>query len=559
MPHELNASEQPLHQVFSDAFLLNIPVYQRPYAWTTEQASELFDDLHNAMNAGPDAPYFLGSIVLVKESQDPESFVVDGQQRLTTLAMLLCILRDLAAGENDAAATDLDQFVRQAGNQFTGAEDRSRLNLRDRDQEFFGRYVQERGGTTDLVEMDPSDFTDPQRLMFENVKILRTALNKLDPSVRAAFGIFVVRHCYLVVVTATDRDSAYRIFSVMNDRGLDLRPTDILKAEIIGNVQEPQTAAYARKWEDIEEGVGRDRFRDLFAHIRMIRLKSKLRSTLQADFENKILSEIDGSAFIDDMLDPYASVYEKLVTASYVSERDASRVNSYLRHLGRLDNFDWLPPAMEFFLRARKAGDSVLWFIRDLERLAYGLFVLRRNVNQRINRYADVLRCIEGGEDLREGGSPLQLNPTEIAEVRDRLDGPIYLATRGVARTLLIRLDSVLSEAEGIYEPGIISVEHVLPQNPQARSQWLEWYPNEAVRAAWTHRLGNLVLLSRRKNSRASNLEFTRKKEEYFFGDGVTPFVLTNDLRNVGDWSHRALRARQERLLGSFVSEWRLS
>ena len=563
MPLEITATEQKLKNVFSDAYLFDIPVYQRPYAWTTEQASELLDDLTNAMNADPEAPYFLGSIVLVKDGHDSRSAVVDGQQRLTTLAMLLCILRDLATTDGQAEA--LDEFVRQAGNPFRGTEDRFRLRLRERDQQFFDRRVQDRNGTTSLLAMDPSGLTDTQQLMFGNIKALKTEIENLDATEREAFSRFVVQHCYLVVVTATDRNSAYRIFSVMNDRGLDLRPTDILKAEIIGTITQSRKTDYARKWEDTEESLGRDRFRDLFAHIRMIRLKSKLRSTLQADFENKILTKVSGAAFIDDVLEPYASVYSKLVTSSYVSERDANPVNSHLRHLGRLDNFDWLPPAMEFFLRAGDKGAPVLWFTKDLERLAYGLFVLRRNVNQRIQRYGEVLRWIERGEDLDRETSPLQLDADEITEIRQRLNGPVYLATARVTKALLLRLDSALAEAGGTYEqsgvryePGIISVEHVLPQQPGGGSQWLDWFSHEEDRMAVTHRLGNLVLLSRRKNNMASNFEFERKKREYFFRDGATPFVLTNELRAVEEWREDELNARQERLFGKLVEEWRL-
>ena len=363
MPQEITASEQRLKDVFSDTYLFNIPVYQRPYAWRTEQASELLEDLLNAMRTDPTAPYFLGSIVLVKDADDPRSAVVDGQQRLTTLAILLCLLRDSA--ETDRQRDALDEFVRQAGNPYRGTEDRFRLSLRERDQQFFDRNIQTPRGTTPFLAMDPSTFTDTQQLIFNNVRILRDELAELDSDDLEKFSHFVVQHCYLVVVTATDRNSAYRIFSVMNARGLDLSPTDILKAEIIGTIQATQTSDYARKWEDIEESLGRDRFRDLFTHIRMIRLKSKLRSTLQADYENRILSTITGAPFIDDVLEPYSGVYERLVTASHVSEQDANRINTYLRHLGRLDNFDWLPPAMEFVSRGHtKWGIGVMLYER---------------------------------------------------------------------------------------------------------------------------------------------------------------------------------------------------
>ena len=81
----------------------------------------------------------------------------------------------------------------------------------------------------------------------------------------------------LVVVATPDLDAAYRIFSVLNSRGLDLAPTDILKSEIIGAIPAAQRDAYTKKWEDAEEDLGREPFTDLFSHIRMVyrRLKPK--------------------------------------------------------------------------------------------------------------------------------------------------------------------------------------------------------------------------------------------------------------------------------------------
>ncbi len=98
MPTKLTAHEQPISRIFSDDYVFRIPPYQRPYAWTTEQARELFDDLVDFMRSGPGdieslPPYFLGSIVLIKPETSPEADVVDGQQRLITLTLLFSAIR----------------------------------------------------------------------------------------------------------------------------------------------------------------------------------------------------------------------------------------------------------------------------------------------------------------------------------------------------------------------------------------------------------------------------------------------------------------------------------
>ena len=556
MKQVIKATEQNLVAIFGDEYLFEIPLYQRPYAWTTEQVDELLDDLLTALRRDAESPYFLGSIVLIKGEGHPHSAVVDGQQRLTTLAMILCVLRDLTSDAKEAA--DIDAFIRQEGNEIKGTEDQFRLSLRERDRKFFDNNVQAKEATTRLPSLDVGSFTDSWRRITMNVKQIQQELAILPSADRKSLAAFIAQQCYLVVVTATDRDSAYRIFSVMNDRGLDLSPTDILKAETIGGLQEVDQVEYGEKWESVEERLGRDSFRDLFAHIRMINAKSKLRQTLQADFQEHVLSRTTGADFIDRILQPYADIYETVRDASYESAQDAEQVNRYLSYLGRLDNFDWIPPAMAFFHQNAHNRDQLLRFTKDLERLAYGLFIRRANVTERVNRYAEVLQEIERGLDLSDPHSRLQLTTFEKVDIRSRLDGGVYLWVAVARRVVLQRLDNLVAEIGATYQRDTTTVEHVLPQNPKDDSEWVQWFPDEKLRQAWTHRLANLVLLSRRKNSQASNWDFERKKKEYFQRRGVSSFALTTQVLSESEWTPKVLERRQSQLIGALSEEWRL-
>ncbi len=554
----IKAAEKNLVAVFGDQYLFHVPLYQRPYAWTTEQVDELLDDLLDAMKRDPTAPYFLGSIVLIKKEKVPKSAVVDGQQRLTTLTMILCVLRGLI--DNSERKLELDEFIRQKGSAIKGIPDQFRLRLRDRDQPFFENYVQANDNIEQLAAEDRSDFTDIQERIVDNVDRIVRTLELLPDAEQIKFATFIVRHCYLVVVTATDRDSAYRTFSVMNDRGLDLSPTDILKAETIGRIQESDQASYGEDWENTEERLGRGNFRDLFTHIRMIHLKTKMRQTLQADFLDHILTTSTGQGFIKETLIPYARVYETVRFASYESTHYAEEVNKYLTYLRRLDNSDWMPPAMAFF--HRNAGDyrQVVTFAKDLERLAYGLFIIRANVNTRIKRYAQLLNAIEGGSDLSHPDSPLQLCASEKESILRRLDGDVYRWVAIARRVLLLRLDSLVAESNSgaTYDRRIVTVEHVLPQNPMEDSEWTEWFPDEEERCEWTHKLANLVILSRRKNSRASNWAFQRKKTVYFQRNGVSVYPLTTQVISESEWTPSVLERRQKILVSTLAREWRL-
>ncbi|MCP4230404.1 MAG: HNH endonuclease, partial [bacterium] len=140
-----------------------------------------------------------------------------------------------------------------------------------------------------------------------------------------------------------------------------------------------------------------------------------------------------------------------------------------------------------------------------------------------------------------------------------KLDSDIYLITR-IRKFVLLRLDYALSSGGATYDYPIITVEHVLPQNPAPESEWLELFPNEDIFYEYVHRLGNLVLLPRRKNSQAQNFEFEKKKEKYFTtAKGISPFVLTTQVLQEDEWSPEVIERRQAAALDVLKQEWDLN
>ena len=557
MRDTIKASEKPLISVFCDDYVFNIPSYQRPYAWTTEQAGQLLDDLIECLGTGDPgelAPYFLGSIVLIKPPQQSLADVVDGQQRLTTLTILLSVLRDL---EPERRAAQVHKYICEPEDEFAGTQERFRLAPRDRDAEFFRKYVQHLGATKNSAEHHAQN--DAQRNMAANAVHFHQRLSAISEDERARLIIFMVRRCYLVVVEASDRASAYRIFSVMNDRGLDLSPTDILKADIIGALPEKQRDSYTEKWEDMEEALGREAFRDLFRHIYLCHRHDKIRGTLEDQIRLHVKPQARPAEFIDKELEPLADAFLDVRKQSYESTRLASQINALLGYLSRLDNADWEAPAALFLARHNEAPELVLRFLKDLDRLAHGLFIRRSNVNDRIVRYGKIVKEIQDNADLYTDGSSLQLTPQEQNAILADLNGPIYEMIQRVRLPLLLRLDELISDGSARYDHKIITVEHVLPQTPASDSVWLEWFPDPAQRQYWVHRLGNLVLLSRAKNSQASNFEFARKKDEYFARKGTSPFALTTQVIRESTWTPAVLEARQRQLVDRLAKLWRLT
>ena len=400
--------------------------------------------------------------------------------------------------------------------------------------------------------------TESQQRFVENAAFLRKKLALSDVKYRNDLITFVIQRCYLVVVEVSDTQSAYRVFSVMNDRGLDLSPTDILKAEIIGAMPDDEQDNYTKQWEEWEDQLGRDGFRDLFSHIRMIFRKQKMRGTLNAEFNEYVKPTETPKKFLDETLKQSATAYLSIVNQDFSGSGDAETINRYLTSLSRLDNADWEAPAISFVTQYRHQPEANRKFIIDLERLAYGLFIRRANINERIARYGKLIQLIEDNGNLYDDDSPLQLDGDERHEILQILDGPLYLATR-VRLPVLLRLDEAVSDGSASYDHKIITVEHVLPQSPNEFSEWMKQFPDEEDRQTWVHRVGNLVLLSRAKNSQASNFEFDRKKNEYFTRKGTSPFALTSQVLTCDTWNKNILTNRQEKILSTFASIWRLA
>ena len=233
----LEAGEKALGKLFCADYDFLIPDYQRPYAWGMEQAAELLDDLSGALDRDEGEPYFLGSIVLIKQPDVPRAEVVDGQQRLTTLTILFAVLAYLAADEETAG--ELRELILEPGKKLLGLEAKPRLELRRKDSGFFRKYVQSAGRLDDLRALNDNELdSDAQRAIQANTTLILERLDGWTPERRLALGQLLLQRTYLVVVSTADLASAYRIFNVLNTRGLDLSPADVFKSQVIGAIGE---------------------------------------------------------------------------------------------------------------------------------------------------------------------------------------------------------------------------------------------------------------------------------------------------------------------------------
>lgn len=563
MSSKITGKEYPLSKIFSKEFDYYIPAYQRPYAWTEEETETLFEDLLGFFQTEQVDNYFLGSIVLIKEDDKPHADVIDGQQRLTTLTILIAVIASYLSGDN---RSNCNKYLREPGNDLEGLAPLPRLHLRQKDQNFFNKYIQNIR-LSELVSLDPENLpNESQQHVRANCALLMKKMDaafEKDEAKVTAFCRFLVTRCYLVAVYTPSQQSAFRVFSVMNSRGLNLMPIDIIKSDIIGQIPEDEQQYYTDKWEDLEVQTSRSGFNDVFTHTRMIFAKSKAMQNLLDGFRESVLTKTTPKELIDDILEPYAEAYTILTKKKYVATRNAEQINQYLFWLNKIDNSDWMPSAIKFMSEHKNEPDYVLWFMKKLERLASYLHITAKDINRRIERYKELLDEMEINPDhsMNDPLSSIELRNDEKKEFAETLNGEVYKFTGKRRNFVIQRLNVFVSD--GVtrfdFEPNIFTIEHVLPQTVRVGSEWEQLWPDVSKREQWINRIANLVPLTRKKNSEAQNYDFDRKKCIYFKGkNGTTTYPLTTQILSENTWTPEVVEERQKSLLGKFIECWEL-
>lgn len=561
MSNKITGKEYPLSKIFSADFEYHIPGYQRPYAWTEEETGILFDDLYEFFQTEAVDNYFLGSIVLIKDDNKPYADVIDGQQRLTTLSILFSVMAN--SFHTEAYRNNCKKYLQEEGNILEGIAAQPRIFLRDWDQDFFSKYIQDIQLDA-LVQIDPVTLdTEAKRHIQKNCTVLREKFSEVfnDENDLLKFTQFILTRCFLVVVSTPNQESAFRVFSVMNSRGLDLLPTDIIKSMTIGKLPKDEEQKYTEKWEELENLTGRDGFNEVFTHTRTIFAKERPKKNLLDEFKEYVIKQTSPKSLVDEYLIPYTEAYVCLKNCDFSSTQNAEEINELLLWLNKTNNHDWMPPAIKFLTDHKNDSVYILWFIRKLERLASYLLVTAKDVNQRMERYKWILVEMESRPDnnLIAPLENIELTDWEKQQFIDALNGEIYSMTAKRRNYIIQRLDSFLSDGGATYNTKLFTIEHVLPQHPSADSEWMKLWPDTQTQRFWLNKIANLVPLTRQRNSAAQNYDFNTKKIKYFQSkNGTSSYTLTTQVINIAAWTPEVVEARQKDLEEIFVSKWDL-
>jgi len=564
MSSPFGAQAMSLGQLFADPSFIQVPPYQRSFAWTHEEAGRLLEDVSEALDAegesGQGGDYFLGPMLFV-EPEPPAGRlaawkaarsgrvheVVDGLQRLTTLTILFCVLRDL---DEDGGELPNERLLAAIGT--GGVSTRNRLTLREPDETFFNAHVRGRGATR--VHPADGNLSPAEVRILEVRKHLRETLADHDAAQRRQLADFLLDKCHIVLVSATGIDRAHRMFTVLNARGRPLARNDILKATLLGTVPAAALDRATAAWDAAQTRLGED-FDSLFSHVRTI----YRRSSAHIISGVKSIAEEQGGAdaFVARILRPAAAVFDDIRGARHSGSPHSDAIAISLRYLGWLKGGDWIPPAMLWWLERGKDAPDLAWFLAGLDRLAYGLRILGVGTKRRASRLGAVMQVIRQGQDLKGAGSPLRLSREEQGTIHHNLRD-LHARSAQMAKLVLLRVNDQMAGRPQDLAIEDLTVEHLLPRKPGANSRWREWFPDPAERGRCTEALGNLVLMTKAQNDKAGNLDFARKKDVMFKAGNALPLPINDFVRRQTEWRAEQIEDREAELLRHLDRLWQI-
>jgi len=527
----------------------------------------LLDDVFAATGLGGSAgseeqDYFLGTILLLDGSggdlprsreREPRTFeIIDGQQRLVTLAILAAVLRDLGTERwRWGARNRLDQLVaadhaatRQLGMRF-------RIEVSAHEQAFLESYVQERGACLKAPDAEPLGEAE-ERLLKVRDHFLRE-LSSIEEADRRRLTDYLCEQCHFVVVLTRDIDRAHRLFTVLNERGRVLQRNDILKAEVLKSVPEERRAEAIDKWESAARLLG-PRFETFFSHV--FALYGRGDTKIIAGVRRTIREVGGAEAFLNEIVCPLSKAYATILRAADVNLNLDPDVRRYLVYLGRLPESDWAPPAILAVHQYDDNPERTKILLKEIDRLAHLLRVLCLGSGKRVRRLAEVVQLVKSRAPIKPGEGPFALSRDEIRNIGYHLRS-MYRRDAQVCKQLLLRLNDELARSTTVLDPKDYSVEHVLPQRPGATSEWRRWFSDAEAREMCTESLGNLVAVTQKQNDRARNQEFSRKREIYRGGvDDPPVLAITRDAVEANVWRAEEIRARETKLLSLIRDTW---
>jgi uncharacterized protein with ParB-like and HNH nuclease domain len=519
----------------------SIDYYQREYKWQDKQIRELIDDLsgkfledyqpkHERSKVAEYSHYFLGSIIISKK--DGGSFIVDGQQRLTSLTLLLILLRNLQ--KDKPTKVNIDELI------FSEKFGRRSFNI----------SVDERLAVMEALyegrQVDATDQPESVQNLIQRYSDLEASFpEELRDEALPFFIDWLLENVHLVEITAYSDDDAYTIFETMNDRGLSLSPTDMLKGYLLANMAEAKRTVANTRWRnrihELNEAgkeVESDCFKAWLRSQYATKIRERKKGAKAEDFD-RIGTEFhrwvrdaaediglkqsdDFFRFIDRDFEFYTRQYLNIVSASNSLTPGLEHIFYNAQHGFTLQNMLLLAPLTaadneqtinrKLSLVARYLDTLLTWRIWNFRLIAYSTMQYAMFV---------VMRDIRGlaPEPLAQKLFESLKQQEETFASNDRLS--VHQQNRYVLHRILARLTDyvetqsgqpsryaeLVAEGSNRYE-----VEHIWADHPERHT---DEFSHAADFAEYRNRIGGLLLLPKKFNASYGDLTYQEKLPHY--------------------------------------------
>jgi len=592
------------HEVFHQPQRIQVPLFQRRYVWNeNEQWSPLLDDLlmiAEVLVEGKEAkPHFLGAIVLQQRAHEidglPTRIVIDGQQRLTTLQILIHALYQCTKeiGLKDVSLR-LQDLVFNPKHYAKNTSDQIKLTPTNRDRDIFQKVLSE---TVSPVESEAVynniesanaffHFAFKSWLYFNSHQNSSTEV--MVQSRAEALANAVTYFFTFVVIDLAMDDDAQMIFETLNARGTPLSPADLIKNVLFQKIEKQSNASelYDKYWKPLENSFWESEIssgRMLYPRLSLF-INQWLISKLHREITyRRLFSEFrkyldSKSTDITELLkDIYenAQIYESVHQHSYIPDGDLSAVEIFLYRLNNLES-DVFKPLLIWLLDASREKiplDEIQKFASTLESWMVRRVAIKANTKNYNKFMVDLLKNLESNDRLKAGSvleellaqqtSYLSHWPSD-AEVKHVLKTyPLgWRVTRARLRVILEGIEDSLrgwGSEKTVHEQRMrrysSTVEHIMPKAWEKNWGPVTGDSERRFRDNIIQTLGNFTLASKRLNSRLSNGPWDVKRKALADAQ-LTSLALNKDVVSEPDWNEERIGERTSKLVEEFIKYW---
>ncbi len=561
-----NTRNDTFRKLLGNGLTYRIPPFQRDYSWTEEEWEDLWVDLQGTIKEGGEPAHYMGYLVL--QSDNEKLFdVIDGQQRLTTLSLIvLAVLKNLRRlVESGAEATSNQQRLDQIRQTYIGYLDpvtlvpRCKLSLNRNNDHYYQTYL------VPLESLPNRGFRASEhglRKAFEWFdRRIADEVVKQSPKPGVALAAFIEAmsdKLFFTVITVTNELNAYKVFETLNARGVRLSSTDLLKNYLFSVLHrqgqhEHEMRSLENRWEAMVGRLGSESFPDFLR----IHWNSRHSFVRQTELFKTIRARMTSREAVFELIRRMEEDVDTYVALTQPDSSDwSSEAKRYAKELRMFSVRQPFPLLLAAHL-ALPAGDFAA-VLRACSIISFRYNVigsLPANEQERI--YTAVAVKVSQGE-LRNASAVIGALATVYPSDRvfreafaEKSIRTSQSRNKRIVRYILCALEHRLTGAALDFDSTTFNLEHILPENPG--DGWESFSENELE--ALTFRLGNLTLLSTGSNRDLGNSPFAAKKPAYADSSfAITQRVAAENL----DWDAERIAARQNWMANQATSLWRL-